>query len=60
MSYIYILWGLLCSLFLLKLISHGKHGKAYLLFSKLKIMNWEGSSWSQVTFLNTETPANQF
>ena len=33
--------------------------KAYLIFSKFKIGNWEGDC-SQVTFLNMETPANQF
>ena len=33
--------------------------KTELLFSKLKKGNWE-RGWSQITFLNTETPANQF
>ena len=33
--------------------------KAYLLFSKFKIGNWEQDR-SQVTFLNLKTPANQF
>ena len=33
--------------------------KAYLLFKKFEIENWE-QGWSQVTFLNMETPANQF
>ena len=33
--------------------------KAYLLFPKFKIGNWE-RDWSQVTFLNTKTLANQF
>ena len=39
--------------------SHIIKKKAYLLFSKFKIGNWE-QGWSQVTFLNPETPANQF
>ena len=33
--------------------------KAYLLFSKFKIDNWEWG-WSQVRFLNIETLTNQF
>ena len=53
---------LLCSSFVLESISHSNHiirNKAYLFSSKFKIGNWE-RVWSQVTFLNTETPANQF
>ena len=43
-------------------ISHSNYiitTKAYLLFSEFKIDNWE-RGWSQVTFLNMETPTNQF
>ena len=46
--------GLLCSLFLLKPISHSNHifrKKSYLLFSKVKIGNWE-QGWSQVNVYN--------
>ena len=53
--------GLLCSSFVLELISHGNHvvrKKAELLFSQFKRGNWE-QGWSQVTFFNSETPANQ-
>ena len=39
--------------------SHIIREKAYLFFSKFKIDNWE-RGWSQATFFNTETPANQF
>ena len=39
--------------------SHIMSKKAYLLFLMFKIGTWE-QGWSQVTFLNTETPANQF
>ena len=54
--------GLLCSSFVLEPISHNNHivrKKAQLLFSKFKVSNWERGC-SQVTFLNTENPANQF
>ena len=46
----------------MELISHSNHiitKKAELDFLKFKIGNWE-RGWSQVTFLNTETPDNQF
>ena len=53
--------GLLCSLFVLQSIRHDNHiiRKKALLFSKFKMGNWE-RGWCQVTFLNIETPANQF
>ena len=54
--------GSLCSSFIPEPISHGNHiirEKAELLFSKFKIGNWE-QGWSQVTFSNIETSANQF
>ena len=50
------------SSFVLEPISNGNHiirKKVYLLFSKFKIGNWE-RGWSQVRFVNTETPSNQF
>ena len=53
---------LLCSSFKLDPISHGNRiirKKVQVLFSKFKIGNWE-RGWSQVTFLNRETAANQF
>ena len=54
--------GSLCSSFILESVSHSNRinrKKPYLLFSKLKMGNWE-QGWSQVTFFNTETSANQF
>ena len=39
--------------------SHLIRKKAFILSSKFKIGNWE-RGWSQVTFLNTETPATNF
>ena len=54
--------GLLCSSLLLEPISHSNHiirKKAYQLFSKFKIGNWE-LGWSQITLLDTETPAANF
>ena len=47
---------------MLEPISHGNQiirKKDYLRFSKFKIGNWK-RGWSRVTFLNTETLANQF
>ena len=39
--------------------SHFISKKAYLHFSKFNVGNWE-RGWSQVTFLDTKTPAKQF
>ena len=53
---------ILCSSFMLKSISYNNYiitKKACPLFSKFKIDNWE-RGWSQVTYMNTKTPANQF
>ena len=44
---------------IIQTLNHIIRKKAYLLFPKFKIGNSEGG-WSQVTFLNTETPTNQF
>ena len=53
---------LLCTLLILEPISHSNHiirKKVWLLFSKFKIRSSK-RGWSQVPFLNTETPADQF
>ena len=54
--------GLLCSSFVLEPISLYNHiirKTSYILFSNFKLGNRD-RNWSQVTFLDTETLANQF